>query len=173
MMLGHAMLLTLRGVPTIYYGDEQGFAGTGNDQQARQDMFPSQVAEYNRDRLVGTSATTAADNFATDHPLYMEIARLARLRVATAALSRGATLVRASSDKPGLFAVSRFDPDNGREILVAFNTSDAPVTTQVAIDPASRTFSSLSGDCPATVTAPGSLTLRLPAFGYAVCAAQP
>ncbi|WP_370172622.1 alpha-amylase family glycosyl hydrolase [Sphingobium abikonense] len=173
MTLGHAMLLTLRGVPTIYYGDEQGFAGTGNDQQARQDMFPSKVAEYNRDRLVGTSATTAADNFATDHPLYAEIARLARLRVATPALSRGVTMVRASSDKPGLFAVSRFDPDNGREVLVAFNTSDAPVATQVAIDPESRTFSSLSGECPATATAPGSLTLRLPAFGYAVCAAQP
>ncbi len=173
MMLGHAMLLTLRGVPTIYYGDEQGFAGTGNDQQARQDMFPSQVAQYNQDRLVGTSATTATDNFTTDHPLYVEIARLARLRVATPALSRGATLVRASSDKPGLFAVSRFDPDNGREVLVAFNTSEAPVTTHIAIDAESRTFSSLSGDCPATATTLGSLTLRLPAFGYAVCAAQP
>ena len=38
-MLGHAMLLTLRGVPTIYSGDEQGFVGKGGDQDARQDMF--------------------------------------------------------------------------------------------------------------------------------------
>lgn len=172
-LLGHAMLLTLRGVPTLYYGDEQGFAGTGNDQQARQDMFPSRVAEYNSDRLVGTSATTAADNFAIDHPVYAEIARLAKLRRATPALSRGATTVRASSDKPGLFAVSRFDPDNGREVLIAFNTSDTALTAQVAIDPASRNFAPLSGDCPAMAAAPGSLTLTLPAFGYAVCAAQP
>ena len=172
-LLGHAMLLTLRGVPTLYYGDEQGFAGTGNDQQARQDMFPSRVAEYNSDRLVGTSATTAADNFAIDHPVYAEIARLAKLRRATPALSRGATTVRASSDKPGLFAVSRFDPDNGREVLIAFNTSDTALTTQVAVDPASRNFAPLSGDCPAMAAAPGSLTLTLPAFGYAVCAAQP
>jgi len=32
-MLGHAMLLTLRGVPTIYSGDEQGFAGKGDDRR--------------------------------------------------------------------------------------------------------------------------------------------
>ena len=172
-LLGHAMLLTLRGVPTLYYGDEQGFAGTGNDQQARQDMFPSRVADYNGDRLVGTSATTAADNFATVHPIYAEIARLAKLRRATPALSRGATTVRASSDKPGLFAVSRFDPDSGREVLIAFNTSDTALTAQVAVDPASRNFAPLSGDCPAMAAAPGSLTLTLPAFGYAVCAAQP
>ena len=172
-LLGHAMLLTLRGVPTLYYGDEQGFAGTGNDQQARQDMFPSRVAEYNSDRLVGTSATTATDNFATDHPVYAEVARLAKLRRATPALLRGATTVRASSDKPGLFAVSRFDPDSGGEVLIAFNTSDTALTAQVAVDPASRNFAPLSGDCPAMAAAPGSLTLTLPAFGYAVCAAQP
>ncbi len=172
-LLGHAMLLSLRGVPTLYYGDEQGFAGTGNDQQARQDMFPSRVAEYNGDRLVGTNATTAADNFAIDHPVYAEVARLAKLRRATPALSRGATTLRASSDKPGLFAVSRFDPDNGREVLIAFNTSDTALAAQVAVDPASRNFAPLSGDCPAMAAAPGSLTLTLPAFGYAVCAAQP
>ena len=40
-MLGHAMLLTLRGVPTIYSGDEQGFVGKGGDQHVRQDMFAS------------------------------------------------------------------------------------------------------------------------------------
>ena len=38
-LLAHAMLFTLRGVPVIYYGDEQGFVGIGGDQDARQDMF--------------------------------------------------------------------------------------------------------------------------------------
>ncbi len=45
--LGHAMLLTLRGVPTIYSGDEQGFVSDEGDQGAREDMFPSKVAVYN------------------------------------------------------------------------------------------------------------------------------
>ncbi|HUD93949.1 MAG TPA: alpha-amylase family glycosyl hydrolase [Sphingobium sp.] len=172
-LLGHAMLLTLRGVPTLYYGDEQGFAGTGNDQQARQDMFASQVAEYNADHLVGTQATTATDSFNPDHPLYRAIATLAKIRRDTPALSRGATILRASSDKPGLFAVSRIDPDTGREVVVAFNTSAAPLSGNIAVDPASGSFTSLAGACPAAAQAPGSLALSLPAFGYAVCAAKP
>ncbi len=172
-LLGHAMLLTLRGVPTIYYGDEQGFVGTGNDQQARQDMFASRVADYNADRLIGTASTTATDNFNADHPLYRAIAKLAKIRRDTPALSRGATVLRASSDKPGLFAVSRIGPDTGREVLVAFNTSSAPLSANVAVDPASGGFTALAGACPATPDAPGSIALSLPAFGYAVCAATP
>ncbi|WP_422247940.1 alpha-amylase family glycosyl hydrolase [Sphingobium sp.] len=171
-MLGHAMLLTLRGVPTLYYGDEQGFAGKGNDQQARQDMFASKVAEYNADSLIGTAATTARDNFEAGHPLYREIARLARIRRETPALSRGATILRASSDKPGLFAVSRIDPLTGREVVLAFNTSAAPLSGHIAVDPASGGFTALAGPCPAAPAAPGSIALTLPAFGYAVCAAR-
>lgn len=172
-ILGHAMLLTLRGVPTIYYGDEQGFIGTGNDQQARQDMFASKVAEYNADIRVGTGATTARDSFDTGHPLYRAIAQLAQIRRDTPALSHGATILRASSDKPGLFAVSRIDPDNGREVLIAFNTAPTPFSGKVAVDPASRRFTALAGRCSAKPDAPGSLSLTLPAFGYAVCAAHP
>ena len=67
-----------RGNPVIYYGDEQGFTGDGGDQDARQDMFPSQVASYNDDDLIGTDATTADDNFDADHPLYQSIGELAR-----------------------------------------------------------------------------------------------
>ena len=59
----NAMLFLLRGVPVIYYGDEQGFVGHGVDQAARQDLFPSQVATYNDNALLGTKATTADGNF--------------------------------------------------------------------------------------------------------------
>jgi neopullulanase len=167
-LLGHAMLLTLRGVPTIYYGDEQGFAGRGGDQSARQDMFPTQVEEYQAEPMVGPAA---ADRFTPAHPLYQEIARLARLRRATPALWGGATRLRAHDARPGLFAVSRFDPVTGAEVLVAFNTSDQAITAQVAVEPASLRFNTLAGVCPATASAPGSLGLALPPFGYAVCAA--
>ena len=53
-MLGHVLMLTARGVPTIYYGDEQGFVGDGDDQDAREDMFASRVAVYNDNELLGT-----------------------------------------------------------------------------------------------------------------------
>lgn len=171
-MLGHAMLLTLRGVPVIYYGDEQGFVGSGGDQQARQDMFPSKVAEYNAQPLLGTTATTAQANFDPNHPLYRLIATLTDVRKATPALSGGMTRVRAFSDKPGLLAISRFDPVTRQEVVLAFNTSARPITNTVATEPASLAFTALAGQCPLASDAPGTMTITLPAFGFAVCAAK-
>ena len=167
--LAHAMLLTLRGVPTIYSGDEQGFVGDGGDQDAREDMFASRVASYNDNVLLGTKATTAQANFDETHPLYRLIANLAKLRVAHPALRRGLTTVRAAEDKPGLFAVTRRDAASGERVLIAFNTSAAPITRQIAIASDVIGFDTLDGGCPAAVSAPGSVRLTLPAFGYAIC----
>jgi len=171
-MLANAMLLTLRGVPTIYYGDEQGFVGKGGDQDARQDMFPSKVASYNEDKLLGTSATTAQSNFDTSHPLYREIAELARIRTSHRALTRGLQTIRYSSDKPGLFAVSRFDPASGREMVLLFNTGTEPVHQHVRVETRSREFDLLAGTCPNKSDAPGTITVDLPALGYSVCYAR-
>ncbi len=171
--LGHAMMLTLRGVPTIYYGDEQGFVSDGNDQLAREDMFPSKVAVYNDNDLIGTDATTAQANFDTAHPLYRLIAELSAVRRATPALTGGLQKIRAFSEKPGLLAISRFDPETGREVLLAYNTSAQPLTALVEVDPQSLSFAPLAGQCSTQVAAPGSLSVTLPAFGYAVCAAKP
>ena len=167
-LLAHAMLLTLRGVPTIYYGDEQGFVG-GGDQDARQDMFASKVASYNAEALVGTTATTATDNFNTNHPLYRAIAELARIRTASPALTRGLQRVRFSSDKPGLFAVSRFAPGSGDETLLLFNTSTAAITQNVVVETSSARFTAAIGACPAVATAPGSVHVVLAPLSYAVC----
>lgn len=52
-------------------------------------MFASKVASYNDNKLVGTTKTTATDSFVPSHPLYREIATLARLRTANPALTRG------------------------------------------------------------------------------------
>ena len=171
-MLAEAMLLTLRGVPTIYFGDEQGFVGKGGDQDARQDMFPSKVASYNEDKLLGTSATTGQSNFDVQHPLYREIARLAHIRTSHRALTRGLQVIRYAQDKPGLFAVSRFDPGSGREMLLLFNTSTAPVRQNVRVETRSTRFESLAGACPAGTTAPGSVAIQLLPLGYAVCNAH-
>ena len=169
--LAHAMLLLLRGVPTIYSGDEQGFVGDGGDQDAREDMFASRVAVYNDNQLLGTNKTNATANFDTDHPLFREIATLAKLRRAHPALTRGRQQLRFAGDKPGLFAVSRFDPVAGNEYLIAFNSSPQPWTGNIEVETGSAAFTALAGTCPAGAAAPGSIALSLPAFGYAVCAA--
>ena len=170
--LAHAMLLLLRGVPTVYSGDEQGFIGDGGDQDAREDMFPSKVAIYNDNALMGTDRTTAESNFDTGHPLFREIAALAKLRKSHPALSRGRQVTRAAGEGPGLFAVSRFDPSTGAEYLIAFNSSPEPWQGNVQVEVASERFETLAGQCPATASAPGSVALSIPAFGYVVCAAQ-
>ena len=36
----------LRGAPVVYYGDEVGIIGSGGDKEARQDLFPTQVAGW-------------------------------------------------------------------------------------------------------------------------------
>ncbi|MES2135483.1 MAG: alpha-amylase family glycosyl hydrolase [Pseudomonadota bacterium] len=170
--LANAMLLTLRGVPAIYAGDEQGFVGKGGDQDARQDMFASKVASYNEDRLLGSRSSTARANFDPDHPLYRQIADLAHIRTKHRALTRGLQLVRYSSDQPGLFALSRFEPGTGREMLLAFNTSNQPIRQHVRVETRSKGFEVLAGSCPLTADAPGSITIALPALGYSVCNAR-
>ena len=173
-MLAHGMLLTLRGVPTVYYGDEQGFVGSGGDRASRQSMFPSKVAEYNDAALLGTYSTTAASSFDPTHPLYRLIATLSALRTGHPALRRGSQVVRNYTEKgPGLFAVSRFDPGTDREYVVAFNTSTAPLAAQVEVEADSLAFESLYGACQPAPTAPGSLRVELPPLGLIVCAAVP
>lgn len=168
--LAHAMLFTLRGVPVVYYGDEQGFAGTGGDQDSREDMFASQVPSYNRERLVGTSSTTARNNFNPAHPLYRAIAELAAIRAQLPALRRGQQIVRQYAETPGLFAVSRIDPNDGTEVLVAFNTGTTALRAQVQVNASASRFRSVHGDCATQVTAPGSYPVHLPPLGYLVCA---
>ncbi|MDP9089758.1 MAG: alpha-amylase family glycosyl hydrolase [Pseudomonadota bacterium] len=170
--LGYAMLMTLRGVPVIYYGDEQGFAGSGGDQDARQDLFASKTAAYNAERLVGTSATTAQSNFVPDHPLYKTIAALAALRSANAALRRGEQVVRAHSLTPGIFAVSRFEGHNNGEVLIVFNTSMQTIHTQVEVDSHSEHFQSLHGVCAPASSAPGSYPVQVAALDYIVCTSE-
>jgi glycosidase len=169
-LLAHAMLFTLRGVPVVYYGDEQGFAGRGGDQDARQDMFASQVASYRSERPLG-GGSRAADHFDRQHPLYRAIAALARLRTAQPALRRGRQIVRSYGSSPGLFAVSRIDPDQGGELLIAFNTSLAAVSAQVMVEAGSRRFVSLHGGCAPQASAPGSYHVNIAPLDYLVCAA--
>ncbi len=170
--LGHALMFVSRGVPTLYSGDEQGFAGDGVDQDAREDMFPSKVAIYNDNDLVGTDATTAVSNFDATHPLYREIEALAALRTAHPALRRGRQIIRNYSDKPGLFALSRVDAQTGEEVLAVLNTSAQSLTAHVEVDPRHTHFTALRGTCPVAPKAPGQLAISLAPLDYMICRAK-
>jgi glycosidase len=167
-VLGHALMMFGRGTPVVYYGDEQGFAGHGGDQAARQDMFASRVPSYNDETLVGSSRTTAQSSFDTNSVLYRAIAEMAAIRRADPALTSGPLVVRAAGDKPGLFAYSRL---GAGETLVAFNTGTAPVAAQVAVESRSARWQSLHGRCAPTPSAPGSYPVEIPPLDYVVCKA--
>jgi neopullulanase len=171
--LAHAMMLTLRGVPVLYAGDEQGFAGDGWDQDAREDMFASKTAAYNDNKLIGTKSTTAQANFNTGHPLYKFVSEMAMLRRDHPALRRGAQIVRNYGDKPGLFAVSRIDPETGQELVLIFNTSNTVLKANVEVDHLTSKFESLYGACPVTPFAPRSIAVSLPPLDFMICAGNP
>jgi pullulanase-type alpha-1,6-glucosidase len=126
--LVHSLMYLTRGQPVIYYGDEQGFVGDGGDKDARQDMFPSQVASYNDDDLIATDATTAESNFDQDHPMYQHLVDLSALRAAHPTLADGAQIHRYASNQAGVFAFSRIDAEDQVEYVVATNNSTEPKT---------------------------------------------
>ena len=100
-------LMTLPGVPVIYYGTEQGFT------EQRGAMFAGGFGSGGRDR------------FDTSHPLYRSIARLTALRRGHPVFSRGVPAVlQASATGPGVIA---WRMQHGSEAaLVVLNTADAP-----------------------------------------------
>jgi len=164
--LAHALVLLGRGVPVIYYGDEQGFTGDGDDRRARQDMFPTRVASYADDRRIGT----ASGPFDPNADMYRRIAEMSRVRAADKRLRRGRVVVRTADQTPGILAISRLDDDG--ETLVVFNTSTEARTANVAVELGSAEWRALIGSCPARSAAPGSVSVSLPALGYLVCVSE-
>src|SRR5207302_4868788 len=119
--LGYDLLYLLRGAPVVYYGDEVGMIGTGGDKQARQDMFPTQVAEWQTQARLGGPPIGSGSSFdVTANPIGAELRLLGRLRDSVPALSTGASVVRVA--RGSLLALSRVDAASRREYLALFNS---------------------------------------------------
>jgi hypothetical protein len=123
-LLGYDVLYLLRGAPSILYGDEIGMAGPGGDKAARQDMFPTQVSDWQTETRVGSPPIGKGSSFdVTTNPIEVELKRLAALRDADPGLSTGWSIVRYA--KGPLLVVSRIDPVLKTETVVAFNNDAA------------------------------------------------
>lgn len=125
--LGYSLLYLLRGAPVVYYGDEFGIIGRGGDKQARHDLFPTQVSEWQTEERLGGPPIGTGSSFDVDHELAADLRRLGVLRAAHPALSVGATIVRRSDRN--VLVISRIDAAARREYVAAFNsgTSQAPL----------------------------------------------
>jgi len=127
--LASALMFFTRGVPVVYYGDEQGFVGDGGDQDSRQDMMPSFVASYNNDDLLATNKTTADDNFDQSHPLYKTFSEFAKLYQQYPLLRNGKQSSVYSQNEAGLFVFEKSaskksvsGKNESKNILVIVNT---------------------------------------------------
>ena len=131
-------------------------------------MFPSQVDSYNDNDLIGTSATTAEENFNTRHPLFRTIAKMAALYHKHEPLRRGAQIIRKADHDGGLLAISRLNAKGG-EYLVVFNASDTDREENIDVDPRSTAWKKVAGACKRRNAAPGNVRIKVPAWGYVIC----
>jgi len=125
---GVGYLLASLGTACIYYGTEQGFSGTGGDNEMREAMFDGEVA--------GQSLLNPGCH------IYQEIARLAAIVRENAVLRFGRMYFREISANHVDFgmpygtaytlAFSRIL--YGREVLVAYNVSDEARSDAVVVD---------------------------------------
>ncbi|NLP83433.1 pullulanase-type alpha-1,6-glucosidase [Microbacterium sp. CFH 90308] len=144
-LLAHDLMFLGRGQPVVYYGDEQGFAGTGGDKSARQTLFASQVAEYQNQPLITGENAGSVDRYATDAPVYQHIAGLAQLRRDHPALVAGAQIERHADSGAGVYAFSRVDRGEKVEYLVALNNTAADKAVSIPTLTASTTFAPVYG----------------------------
>jgi glycosidase len=142
--LANSLMFLTRGQPVVYYGDEQGFIGSGGDKDARQDMFATKVGQY-ADEPVMTGTSGSKDRYDTTSPLYQQISQLSALRAANPALSDGAQIHRYASDGAGIFAVSRVDARTGTEYLVVANNATTARSASFATYSPRMGFSPLYG----------------------------
>ena len=168
--LAHELMYFSRGNPVIYYGDEQGFTGSGGDQVARQTLFASLVPDYLDDDLLGTSNTHAQANFVSSHPLYQAINDLAQVTSEHPALRNGTHQHRYAAESAGIYAFSRIDRQDQREYVVALNNSEQAQTADIPTYIDKRTFELVYGVGPTEVKsgADRELTLTVPALSAVV-----
>jgi glycosidase len=154
--LGWDLLYLLRGAPVVQWGDEVGMIGTGGDKAAREDMFPTQVSDWQTETRVGGPPIGKGSSFDVQSPLQAHFTLLGQLRDTYPELSAGASVVRRASG--AVLVVSRIDTATNRELVVAFNngTTTQKVTVATATPTAAWKVVYGSG------TASGNLTLSIP-----------
>ena len=153
--LGEDLLYLLRGAPVVQAGDEVGMIGSGGDTAAREDMFATQVTDWQAEQRVGAPPIGSGSSLAiANHPLEAHLKLLASLRDAYPALSTGATVVRYA--KQAVLVVSRLDLATATEVVVGFNAADSAATVTVPV-----------------AAAPGKATLTIPPVSYTLLPAAP
>jgi glycosidase len=159
--LGNDLLYLLRGAPVEMYGDEVGMVGSGGDKAAREDMFPTQVKDWQTEARVGSPPIGTGSSFdVTSNPLEAQLKALSALRDAYPALSTGASVVRLAQQS--VLVVSRIDAPRGTELVEAFNNGTGAKFATVHVATPNAAWKVVYGTGTALVSG-SSLTLTIPA----------
>lgn len=145
-----AYLLTIPGIPTIYYGDEIGLTGAADPDNRRPMRFGDDLADLEKKMLA-------------------DVRRLLKLRTTHSALRYGDFQTLLANES--CFAYLR--SDFNERMLIVLNKSSVPQTAQVNLPrlyKASKAVDLLNGG--ELGLDEGKLSLTLPAFGYAAFAIE-
>jgi glycosidase len=156
-------LLLMRGAPTVYYGDEIGMTGTGGDQAARQDMFPTQVTSWQNELRIGSTPIGNGDGFAVKDPLQNTISTFNQLLANYPDLKTGTAQVKYGTGS--VFAVARFSGTN--EYLEVFNDSSDIQSASIPVTVGGK-WDSIYGGSNTYDESNGSLKLNIPPYGITV-----
>ena len=162
--MAHALMFTVRGNPSVYYGDEFGLVG-GGDKEARQDLFPTKVSNWKTQPRIGASPIASKSSFDTTNPLQTTIRTLTTLRSTYPVFSTGSQQTRYGSN--GVFIASRFDASDRREYLIAFNGNATSRTQSITLPTVGATWTKLAGTGTASSSS-GKVSLAMPAFSWSV-----
>jgi neopullulanase len=160
--LAFTFLLTARGTPLIYYGDEIGLPG-GADPDNRRDFpggFPGDAAD----------AFTRAGRTPEQSGIWDTVQRLATLRRDSPVLRRGVTVHLLVSDQA--YAYARVL--EGESVVIVLNNDARPVTLQIPLDGTPFTegaaLEDRLGSAPEVRVEGGRLGVALPARSAAIYA---
>ena len=121
--LATVFLLTSRGIPLIYYGDEIGLAGGGEPDNRRD--FPGGFTGDSRNAFEASGRTPE------EQRLWTDIQTVARFRRQSPALRRGDLVQLTVEDQ--VYAYAR--RSGGETVLVVFNNASAPQSVRVPLEP--------------------------------------
>jgi len=171
-------LMTMDGIPCIYYGTEQGYNG-GNDPANREDMWrrPANAyfVPYDKDgnRIDPRDESYVFEPFDREHPLYVHTKKLAQMRKELAPLRRGNFQIRWATDRTGneedagIIAFQR--TYNGETVLVVVNTNSSKTSSTsfegqgMLVDfPAGTTLTNVWDDGGETFTVTGDQRVTIP-----------
>ncbi|HEV2578960.1 MAG TPA: alpha-amylase family glycosyl hydrolase [Acidobacteriaceae bacterium] len=164
--MGYALLVTMRGMPELYAGDEIAMRG-GKDPDNRHD-FPGGFPGDAQDAFTLTRRT------AEQQDMYATVSSLLHFRAEHPAILHGGLSV-VSADKDTLVYLRAANPNTGcasgdERLLIVANRSNAPTTIGVPLTSALRGCTSFKADLGegSSVVTADRVTLHVPAMTVGV-----